>query len=151
MHETEGDQKMGEGVNRVQLLGNLGADPELRVTPGGAAVLNMRMATTERFVDKNNERQERTEWHRVTLWGKRGEALSKFLKKGDSLFVEGSIRTNTYEKDGEKKFSTEIVANNVVLTGGGAKTGGADGGVKRAQRPAPETDGPQTQHEEIPF
>ena len=78
---------MAEGLNKVLLLGNLGADPELRVTPGGQAVLKLRLATTETYLDRNNTRQERTEWHSVTVWGKRGEALAKFLKKGERLFV----------------------------------------------------------------
>jgi len=108
---------MSEGLNRVMLLGNLGADPELKVTQGGAAVLRMRLATTESYVDKNQNRQERTEWHRVTMWGRRAEALAKLLKKGERLFIEGRIATSTYEKDGEKRYSTEVVATNVILNG----------------------------------
>jgi single-strand DNA-binding protein len=114
---------MATGLNKVMLLGNLGADPELRVTPSGSAVLKLRLATTESYLDRNNERQERTEWHSVALWGKRGEALAKFLSKGERIFVEGSIRTSSYEKDGEKRYRTEVVATNVVLCGG--KRGGA--------------------------
>ncbi len=108
---------MAEGLNKVMLLGNLGADPELRVTPGGQAVLKLRLATTESYLDKSNARQERTEWHQITVWGKRGEALSRILTKGSSIFVEGGIRTSTYEKDGEKRYRTEIVANNIILAG----------------------------------
>ena len=91
---------MAEGLNRVMLLGNLGADPELRVTPGGQAILKLRLATTETYLDKSNTRQERTEWHSITMWGKRGEALAKFLKKGERLFVDGSLCTSSYEKNG---------------------------------------------------
>jgi len=109
---------MAEGLNRVMLLGNLGGDPELRVTNSGTAILKMRIATTETYMDRNNTRQERTEWHSVSLWGKRGEALSKFLRKGDRIFVEGSLRTSSYEKDGEKRYRTEINAMNVLLAGG---------------------------------
>jgi len=116
---------MAEGLNRVLLFGNLGADPELRVTPGGQAVLKLRMATTETYLDKNNVRQERTEWHRVTLWGKRGEALGKFLAKGDRIFVEGRLQTSSYEKNGEKRYSTEVVATNVILGGGRGRGEGA--------------------------
>jgi len=112
---------MAEGLNKVLLLGNLGADPELRVTPGGQAVLKLRLATTESYLDRSNTRQERTEWHRITIWGKRGEALAKFLSKGDRIFIEGSIRTSSYEKNGEKRYSTDIVANNVILAGGGRR------------------------------
>src|SRR5215813_4661044 len=119
---------MAEGLNRVMLLGNLGADPELRVTQGGQAILKLRLATTETYLDRNNARQERTEWHSVTLWGKRGEALSKFLTKGDRIFVEGRIQTSSYEKDGEKRYRTEIVANNVILGGGGGRGKGGDAG-----------------------
>jgi single stranded DNA-binding protein len=119
---------MPEGLNRVMLLGNLGADPELRVTPGGQAVLKLRLATNESYMDRNNVRQERTEWHRVTVWGRRAEALGKFLQKGDSLFVEGRLSTSSYEKNGEKRYSTEVVANNIVLPGRGKGEGARDGG-----------------------
>jgi len=123
---------MAEGLNRVMLLGNLGADPELRVTPGGQAVLKLRLATNESYVDRNNVRQERTEWHRVTVWGRRAEGLGKILQKGDSLFVEGRIQTSSYEKNGEKRYSTEIIANNIVLTGGGRGRG--EGAPREAPR-----------------
>jgi single-strand DNA-binding protein len=125
---------MAEGLNRVMLLGNLGADPELRYTQGGQAVLNLRLATTESYLDKDKVRRERTDWHSVVVWGKRGEALSKILAKGSSVFIEGSIRTSSYDdKDGNKRYKTEIVANNLLLTGrgrGGAEDdgGGAGGG-----------------------
>ena len=131
---------MAEGLNRVILLGNLGADPELRVTPGGQAVLKLRLATNETYLDRNNVRQDRTEWHRVTVWGKRAEALGKFLTKGDLLMIEGRLQTSSYEKNGEKRYSTEIVANNVVLPGGSRGRGeGAPmregSGAPRAQAP----------------
>ncbi|MFO0679843.1 MAG: single-stranded DNA-binding protein [Polyangiaceae bacterium] len=116
---------MAEGLNKVMLLGNLGADPELRVTQGGQAILKLRLATTESYLDKSNTRQERTEWHSITVWGKRGEALSKILAKGSNIFVEGSLRTSSYEKDGEKRYRTEIVANNILLTGGRGRSEGA--------------------------
>jgi single-strand DNA-binding protein len=119
---------MAEGLNKVLLLGNLGADPELRVTPGGQAVLKLRLATTESYLDKSNTRQERTEWHSITVWGKRGEALAKILAKGSSIFVEGSIRTSSYEKDGDKRYRTEIIANNIILSGRGRAGAGEDRG-----------------------
>lgn len=136
---------MAEGLNRVMLLGNLGADPELRVTPGGQAVLKLRLATNESYLDRNNVRQERTEWHRVTIWGRRAEALGKILQKGDSLFVEGRLQTSSYEKNGEKRYSTEVVANNVVLPGGRGRGEGApmrEGGSARAAREPAGADAP---------
>lgn len=108
---------MSDGINRVTLLGNLGADPELRQTQGGA-VLNLRLATTESYLDRDKVRQERTDWHSVTLWGKRGEALAGILRKGSQLLVEGRLSTSSYEKDGQKRYKTEVVATNVVLCGG---------------------------------
>src|SRR3954470_11809353 len=121
---------MADGLNRVMLLGNLGADPELRFTQGGQGVLNMRLATTESYLDKDKVRRERTDWHNVVVWGKRGEALAKILAKGSSLFIEGSLRTSSYDnKEGQKVYKTEIVAQNVLLTGGRGRGGGAEEGV----------------------
>ncbi len=108
---------MAEGLNRVMLIGNLGADPELRMTQGGQAVLRLRLATTETYLDANKARQERTEWHSVTVWGKRGEGLAKLLKKGERIYIEGGLRTSSYEKDGEKRYRTEVTASNVLLMG----------------------------------
>src|SRR5215475_8800859 len=111
---------MAEGLNRVMLLGNLGADPELRFTQGGQAVLNMRIATTESYLDKDKVRRERTDWHNVVVWGKRGEGLAKILTKGSSVFVEGSLRTSSYDdREGNKRYKTEVIANNVILAGRG--------------------------------
>ena len=118
---------MADGLNRVMLLGNLGADPELRFTQSGQAVLNMRLATTESYLDKDKVRRERTDWHNVVIWGKRGEALAKILTKGSSLFIEGSIRTSSYDdREGNKRYKTEIIANNVLLTGRGGRGGASD-------------------------
>jgi single-strand DNA-binding protein len=146
---------MAEGLNRVLLLGNLGADPELRVTPGGQAVLKLRLATNESYVDKNNVRQERTEWHRVTVWGRRAEALGKFLQKGDSLFIEGRLQTSSYEKNGEKRYSTDIVLINLIPMGSG--DGAASGDSRRpsgppsdAQEPSPGAGAP-AHDDDIPF
>jgi single-strand DNA-binding protein len=126
---------MSEGLNRCMLLGNLGADPELRFTPGGQGVLNLRLATTESYLDKDKVRQERTDWHNVVIWGKRGEALAKILAKGASIFVEGSLRTSSYEdRDGNKRYKTEVVAQNVLLTGGRGRGGSEEGGGGRPAR-----------------
>ena len=134
---------MAEGVNKVILLGNLGADPELRSTQGGESVLRIRLATTESYLDRNKERKERTEWHSVTVWGKRGEALSRLLTKGSSVYIEGGLRTSSYDdKDGKTVYRTEIVAQNIVLTGnrpGGGARPAPEGGhdtPPAAQRPA---------------
>jgi single-strand DNA-binding protein len=127
---------MAEGLNRVLLLGNLGQDPELRMTSNGQAVLKMRLATTESYVDRNRVRQERTEWHSVTVWGKRAEALGKFLTKGTRLFIEGGLRTSSYEdREGNKRYRTEVVASNVILAGSGGR-----GGPGRSEEPGPPQD-----------
>lgn len=117
-----------EGLNRVILCGALGADPELKFTPGGQAVLRIRMATTETWWDeKAKERKERTEWHTVTVWGKRGEALAKILAKGRTVWVEGRLQTRSWEKDGEKRYATDVVANQVGLVGSGGGQRGDSG------------------------
>ncbi len=115
---------MSEGLNKVMLLGNVGADPELKMTSGGQAVLKIRLATSDTYLDKNKVRQERTEWHRVTIWGKRAEALAKFVNKGDRLFVEGRLVTESWEKDGVKQYKTGVTAENIILAGGGKSNGG---------------------------
>lgn len=131
---------MAEGLNRVMLLGNLGADPELRSTQSGDTVLKLRLATTERYLDRNKAWQERTEWHSVVVWGKRGEGLHRILAKGSTIFVEGSLRTTSYEKDGVKRYTTEIIAQNVILAGGRSGRVGegdfvGDGAPARAASP----------------
>lgn len=119
-----GGAQMADGLNKVMLIGNLGQDPELRYTQGNTAVMNMRIATTESFLNRENERQERTEWHTVVLWGKRGEGLHKILTKGNRIFVEGRLQTRSWEdKQGQKRYTTEVVATNVILLGGAAGRG----------------------------
>lgn len=109
---------MADGLNRVLLLGNLGADPELRTLGNGGAVLRLRLATTESYLDRNRTRQERTEWHSITIFGKRAEALSKILSKGFRICVEGGLRTSSYDdREGNKRYRTEIVASNILLCG----------------------------------
>ena len=119
---------MAEGLNRVTLIGNLGADPELKYTQNGQGVLRLRLATTESYANRAGERQQRTDWHTVIVWGKRGEALNNILSKGRSICVEGRIQYRQWEdKDGNKRNSTEIVAQNIVLLGSGR--GGRDSGA----------------------
>lgn len=121
---------MAEGLNKVILIGNLGADPELRFTQGGQPVLTLRLATTSSYPNKAGERQERTEWHNVVVWGPRGESLSKILSKGRSISVEGRIQYRTWDdREGHKRNSTDIVANNILLLGGGGG-GGRPGGER---------------------
>lgn len=108
---------MSQGLNRAMLIGFLGADPDLRFTSAGQAVLSMRLATTETFLDKDKVRRERTDWHACVVWGTRAEGLSKILTKGAQVFVEGSLRTSSWEKDGVKHTKTEVIATDVVLCG----------------------------------
>jgi single-strand DNA-binding protein len=103
-------------VNKVILIGNLGADPELKFVPSGDAVMKLRLATTERFKDKAGNKQEKTDWHTVVMFGKRAEALNKLLNKGSRIAIEGRIQTRSWEdKDGSKRYATDIVANDVEL------------------------------------
>jgi single-strand DNA-binding protein len=116
---------MAGGVNKVILVGYLGADPDMRYTPSGQGVCELRLATSESWNDKNGQRQERTEWHRVVVWGKRAEVCSKYLAKGRQVFVEGRIQTRSYDdKEGIKRYMTEIIAADVQFLGGGKGEGG---------------------------
>jgi single-strand DNA-binding protein len=170
---------MAEGLNRVMLLGNLGADPELRMTSSGQAVLKLRLATSETYLDRNKARQERTEWHNVVIWGKRAEALAKIITKGTRIFIEGGLRTSSYDdRDGNKRYRTEIVATNILLqgqgrgagAGGGGGAAGSGGGFRDAPAddyaegrgevseghrpssgPAPAPDFAETDDDDIPF
>ncbi len=130
---------MAEGMNKVILIGNLGRDPELNFTKTNQAVLKLSLATNESYMNKAGERQEKTEWHRVVVWGKRAEALSKILQKGKQLCIEGRIQTREYQdKDGNRRWSTEIVATDIILLGGGGGRGGrAEGG---SEPPPPSDD-----------
>ena len=106
-------------VNKVILVGNLGRDAELRYTPGGAPVATLNLATTEVWNDKGGQRQEKTEWHRVVLWGKTAESLNEYLVKGKQIYLEGRLQTRQWEKDGQKHYTTEVKADRIVLLGGG--------------------------------
>ena len=120
-----------DGLNRVTVMGNLGADPELRMTQGGQGVLSLRLACTESYLDKDKKKAERTEWVTCVVWGKRAESLNKILSKGRSIWVEGRIQTRSWEdKDGGKRYATEINANNIGLVGSGRGAGGGGGGYE---------------------
>ena len=115
------------GVNKAILVGNLGRDPELRQTPNGQAVVNFTLATSESWTDKSGERQERTEWHRIVVWGKTAEMCNQYLSKGRTVYVEGRIQTREWEdKDGNKRYTTEINASTVNFIG--PRTSGDSGG-----------------------
>lgn len=138
---------MSDGLNRVMLIGRLAADGELRFVQSGQAVLNMRMAVSESYLDRNKVRQERTEWVNCTIWGKRAEALSKILSKGSQIYVEGSLRTSSYEdKQGQKRFKTEVNATNVILCGGKRDSSGGDS----RQQPPPAAQASPGGQDELP-
>lgn len=105
---------MAYSVNNVTILGNLGADPETRAIPSGATVCRIRVATTESWKDKNGEWQESTEWHTINLWDSMAERAQNVLKKGSKVYIEGKLKTSTYEKDGEKRYYTEIQARKMI-------------------------------------
>src|SRR6478736_491902 len=114
-------------VNKVILIGNLGRDPETRYTTGGDAVTNLRIATTETWKDKSGDKQEKTEWHSVVLFGRQAEIAGEYLKKGRSVYIEGRLQTRKYtDKEGVEKYSTEIVGDRMQLLGSREGTGGAD-------------------------
>ena len=120
---------MARGINKVILVGNLGADPETRAMPSGTTVANLRIATSESWRDKQSgEQQERTEWHRVVLFGRLGEIAAEYLKKGSQVYIEGSLRTRKWQdKSGTERYSTEIVGNDMQMLGG--RGGGGGGGM----------------------
>jgi single-strand DNA-binding protein len=127
-------------VNKVILVGNLGRDAELRYTPGGSPVATLNLATTEVWTDKGGQKQEKTEWHRVVLWGKMAESLSEYLVKGKQIYVEGRLQTRQWDdKDGNKRYTTEIRGDRLVLLGGG--------GGGRSAAPRDQSAGGGAEHE----
>ncbi len=117
------------GVNKAILVGNLGRDPELRQTPNGQSVVNFTLATSENWTDKSGERQERTEWHRIVVWGRTAEMCHQYLSKGRTVYIEGRIQTREWEdKDGNKRYTTEINAQTVQFIGPRQDGGGGGGG-----------------------
>ena len=155
-------------VNKVILVGRLGRDPETRYTGGGQAVANFSLATDESYKDRNGERQKRTEWHKIVVWGKQAEIAQQYLKKGSLIFVEGRIQSREWQdKEGQKRTSFEIVANNFRMLGGrsdAAAAGAGGGGGSHAEDLAPHSGGgeepmggggggaaPEISDEDIPF
>jgi single-strand DNA-binding protein len=142
-------------VNKVILVGNLGRDAELRYTPGGAAVATLNLATTETWNDKEGQKQEKTEWHRVILWGKQAETLNQYLQKGKQIYVEGRLQTRQWDdKDGNKRYTTEIRGDRVVLLSSGSGGGGGPRGGGRSEVPHPEpmdVGAAELSEDDIPF
>ena len=120
---------MARGINKVILIGNLGADPETRAMPSGMTVANLRVATSESWRDKQSgEQQERTEWHRVAMFGRLAEIAAEYLKKGSQVYIEGSLRTRKWtDKQGNERYSTEIIGNELQMLGGRGGGGGGGG------------------------
>jgi len=128
---------MARGINKVILVGNLGADPETRYTASGMALTSIRIATSEAWKDKQTgEQQERTEWHRVKFFGRLAEIAGEYLKKGSQVYIEGKLRTDEYEKDGIKRYSTDVIADEMQMLGGRGGEAGSGGGERRERGPA---------------
>jgi len=144
-------------LNKVMLIGNLGADPETRFTQDGTCVCNLRIATTEKFKNRNGERQERTEWHRVVMWGRLGEIANQYLSKGSRVYIEGKIETRKWQdRDGNDKYTTEIRANEMKMLGGGSGSGGGNassnqGGNQSSSFPSQGGGGSAPQKAKDPF
>jgi single-strand DNA-binding protein len=150
---------MASGLNKVFIIGRLGTDPEVRYTGNGGAVANFNMATNESWTDKSGQKQERTEWHRIVVWGKLGELCGQYLSKGRQAFIEGRLQTRDWtDKDGNKRYTTEIVAQNVQFLGGGAeRSNTASAGGDFAPPPGgsfdaiPQSDSAPMSDDEVPF
>lgn len=147
-------------VNKVILLGRLGKDPELKYTQGGTPVANFSLATDETWKDQSGEKQQRTEWHNIVAWKKLAEICGQYAKKGQQIYIEGKIQTRKWEdKDGNTRYTTEVVVSNLVLIGkkegGGDESGAEDrpsrGSTKRAPAPATSGDGLEITDDDIPF
>lgn len=139
------------GVNKVILIGNLGRDPEIRYTPTGQAVTNFTLATSESFTTREGKREDRTEWHRIVVWGKTAENCAQYLSKGRSVYVEGRLQTREWEdKEGQKRRTTEVVAQTVQFLGG-PRGGGAPGAGRDGGPDAPPGEAPPGVGDDIPF
>ena len=157
----------GKSLNRVQLIGNLGKDPEIKYTPQGTPVAKITLATNERFKDKAGEWQDRTEWHNIVLWQRLAEIAGEYLKKGGNVYIDGRLQTRSWDdkQTGQKKYMTEVVASDLILLGGRGEGGGGGGDFagssrgasaggnnfdQRVPEPEPAASGPITD-EDIPF
>jgi len=147
---------MNQLKNRVQLIGNLGKDPELRYTPSGTAVCTFSIATSDRFKNKQGEQQERTEWHNIVVWAGLAEICGKYLTKGKQVYIEGRIQNRSYDdRDGNKRYITEIVANEMQMLSRSGDQGGGSGGGRPTTPTEESSSGPQeppfNPDDDIPF
>ena len=120
-------------LNKVMLIGRLGRDPELRYTPNGATVCNFSIATDESYKDSNGQMQDRTEWHNIVIWRKLGEIAGQYLKKGSLVYIEGKLQTRSWEQDGQKRYTTEVIATDMTMLGGKGESGGANMDMNQAR------------------
>jgi single-strand DNA-binding protein len=121
------------GLNKVMLIGNLGRDPEIRYSQQGLAIVNFSLATSEQWTDKTSgDRQEKTEWHNIVVFGKQAETCEKYLSKGSQIYIEGKLQTSTYEKDGQTHYMTKVVASNFMFLGGKQDAKGGGGGYQKS-------------------
>ena len=128
---------MSRSLNKVQLIGNLGKDPELKYTPSGVAVATFSIATSESWKDTDGNQQEKTEWHNIVAWRKLAEICGEYLKKGKKVYLEGKLQTRNYEKDGVKRYVTEIVADQLIMLDGGGGAGASRSSSGSAAETAP--------------
>ncbi len=136
---------MSKSLNKVQLIGNLGKDPELKYTSAGVAVATFSIATSDSWKDQEGNQQERTEWHNIVAWRKLAEICGEWLKKGKRIYIEGKLQTRSYEKDGVKKYITEIVADQMIMLDGAPRSTNG-GGVE-----APASDAVPAKEDDLPF
>ncbi len=141
---------MSKSLNKAQLIGNLGKDPELKYTSAGVAVATFSIATSDSWKDQEGNVQERTEWHNIVAWRKLAEICGEWLKKGKRVYIEGRLQTRNYEKDGVKRYITEIVADQLImLDGGGQRSTNGGGGSSEADAASPET--VPAKEDDLPF
>jgi single-strand DNA-binding protein len=142
---------MSRSLNKVMLIGNLGKDPELKYTPSGVAVATFSIATSEQWKDQEGNAQERTEWHNIVAWRKLAEIVGEYLKKGKKIYLEGKLQTRNYEKDGVKRYVTEIVADQIImLDSAGARNGGGSSAASSSEpMAAPSMEAPK--EDDLPF
>lgn len=145
---------MANGVNKVILIGNLGADPEIKNFDSGTVLARIRIATTETYRDRDGNRQDRTEWHNVVLWQRLAEIAEKYLKKGDQVYIEGSLRTRSYDQEGVTKYVTEVIGNSMTMLGSrggsGQQQSQQQSQMQETKAQEPSTDAPDPE-DDLPF